>query len=241
MGAESVNSSYSKCKSLNTGSIFKTETIQQIANHATADYSLIITKETNIKLGYFALDRFISFAEDTGAGMVYADYYEMTGNIPKKHPVLDYQQGSLRDDFNFGPLLFINSLALKNAVEGLTETFEFAGIYQMRLAISKKHSLFHIPEFLYSQIESDTRASGKKIFDYVDPKNRSVQIEMEKAVTTHLKEIGAFLTPQFKNVAIHESDFPVEASVIIPVRNREKTIADAIDSVMKQKTNFKYN
>lgn len=232
---------FSKCKTIKTESLFKTETIKTMATKANADFSLLINKETEIKLGYFALERFIRIAEDTEAGLVYADYYEVADGKQQNHPVTDYQAGSLRDDFNFGPLLFIKTSVLKEAASSINETFNFAGLYQLRLAVSKKHALFHIPEYLYSQIEQETRASGKKIFDYVDPKNRSVQIEMEKAVTTHLKEIGAYLEPRFPSIDFEKTDFPVEASVIIPVRNREKTIADAIESVMKQKTSFDYN
>jgi hypothetical protein len=241
LGTDIATPTFSKCKTLKTDSIFKTETIKSIASLAKADFSLLITKETEIKLGYFALERFARIAEDTQAGMLYADYYEVANGKQQNHPVLDYQQGSLRDDFNFGPLLFIKTSALNAAFDASKESFDFAGIYQMRLALSKNYKLVHIPEYLYSQIENDTRASGKKIFDYVDPKNRNVQIEMEKVVSIHLKEIGAYLKPQFKAIDFNESNFPVEASVIIPVRNREKTIADAIDSVLKQKTNFNYN
>jgi len=230
-----------KLKHIKAGNIFKTDTIKTIAKHADSDYSILITKETGIKLGYFSLDRFISIADDSNAGLVYSDYYEVEDGMQKAHPVIEYQKGSLRDDFNFGSLLFIDSNALKTAEADFIETFEFASIYQLRLALSRIKNIVHIPEYLYSIIESDNRTSGAKIFDYVDPKNRSVQIEMEKAHVTHLKQIGGYLAPTFKEVDFENTYFSVEASVIIPVRNRDKTIADAIESVMQQKCKFKFN
>lgn len=230
-----------KCKHIKSNTILNTKTIQAIAENSNADFSIFITKETEVKLGYMTIERFISIAEDSNASIVYSDYIEIIDGVQKNHPVIDYQKGSLRDDFNFGSLLFIKGQSLKKAVAEMTETFEYAGLYQLRLSLSKQNSLMHIPEYLYSSIENDSRASGKKIFDYVDPKNRDVQIEMEKAATTHLKEINGYLAPNFNDISFNEFKFPVEASVIIPVRNREKTIADAIESVIKQNTSFNYN
>lgn len=238
---EETSAKQKKCSYIKANSIFNTQTIKDIAEKSDADYSLIITKETGIELGYFAIERFITAIEDSDSPMVYSDYIDVIEGQKKAHPVIDYQKGSVRDDFNFGPILFINANTLKNVVSDISENFEYAGLYQLRLALSVKNNLVHIPEALYSVIELDTRASGKKQFDYVDPKNRAVQIEMEKAATSHLKAIDAFLEPKFTPIAFNETDFPVEASVIIPVRNRDKTIADAIESVMKQKANFDFN
>ncbi len=241
LSADEIKAPFSKCKPLKCGSIFQTKTIQTVATHATTHYSLLITKETDINLGMFALERFMSVANDTDAGMVYSDYIDLVDEKPVNHPVIDYQLGSLRDDFNFGSLLFINTKALKEAIAKIKEEYEFAGLYQLRLALSQNHELYHIPEYLYSIKEWDTRESGKKIFDYVDPKNRNVQIEMEKAATSHLKALGGYLHPEFTPVEFGKEVFPVEASVIIPVRNREKTIGDAIESVMMQKASFPFN
>ena len=121
------------------------------------------------------------------------------------------------------------------------DEYKFAGLYDLRLKVSQKASLVHINEYLYSEIEDDTRKSGEKIFDYVDPKNRDRQIEMEQACTEHLKEIGGYLAPEFKQIEFSAGNFEYEASVIIPVRNRIRTIRDAIHSVLKQKTDFKFN
>ena len=241
LGDKIEETSLGKCNHLKTNSIFNTQTLKTIAEYCDADYSLIINKESDINLGYFSLERFLSVANDCNAAMVYADYYEMSAGVQKPHPLIEYQKGSLRDDFNFGTLLFIDSKALKNTVSGFTESYEFAGIYQLRLALSQLGTLAHLPEYLYSITELDTRATGAKLFDYVDPKNRAVQIEMEKVHTAHLKQIGAYLAPIFKEVELENTEFPFEASVIIPVRNRDKTIADAIESVMQQKCNFKFN
>jgi len=217
------------------------QNISQIAENAKADYTVICLK-SDISLGQNALQRFVQIAADTNAAMVYSDYFKIEKNISNPNPVIDYQCGSLHDDFDFGSLLFFKTSALKNAAAQMTENYRFAGLYDLRLKISQNADLFHINEFLYSENESDTRLSGEKQFDYVNPRNREVQIEMEHACTAHLKAIGAYLKPIFKEITFEKTqNFPTEISVIIPVKNREKTIADAINSALKQKTDFRYN
>ena len=230
------------CKNIAIDTLQSSDTVRKIAQKSKGDYTLIYLKSTMLKPGYFALERMIRIAEDSAAGMVYADYHAVVGGEKKSHPVIDYQEGSLRDDFNFGSLLCYNTLALKKAVKRIkNETYQFAGLYDLRLKVSQKHPLVHINEYLYTEIENDTRVSGQKIFDYVDPKNRQLQLEMEKACTQHLKDVGAWLEPRFKSIEFDKGNFAVEASVIIPVRNRIKTIRDAIASVLKQETNFPFN
>ncbi len=230
------------CKNIALDTLQSSDTVRKIAQKSKADYTLIYLKPTVLKPGYFALERMIRIAEDTAAGMVYADYYAVVDGEKKSHPVIDYQEGSLRDDFNFGSLLCYNTTALKKAAKRMkNETYQYAGLYDLRLKVSQKHPLVHINEYLYTEIEEDTRVSGQKIFDYVDPKNRQLQLEMEQACTQHLKDVGAWLEPRFKSIEFDKDNFVVEASVIIPVRNRIKTIRDAIASVLKQETNFPFN
>ena len=216
-------------------------TIKSILENVESDYLVFITKDTSIEFGSYSLERFINVAKNTNAGIVYSDYYEVKDGNIQKHPVIEYQLGSLRDDFNFGPVLFIKTEALKFAVNNSEGNYETSGIYDMILSISQKYPIIRLPEFLYTTIESDHRKSGEKQFDYVDPKNQKSQLEKEVAVTNHLKKIGAYLKPEFEQINIDDHDFEYEVSVIIPVRDRVKTIADAIESVLKQKTNFKYN
>ena len=230
------------CEIIEIDSMQSTQTVLKIAEKTTADYTLIYQKSTVLKLGYFALERMIKIAEDTSAGMVYADYYAIADGVKKNNPVISYQKGSLRDDFNFGSLMIYSSKALKNAAENMDkQSYDFAGLYDLRLKVSQKNDLVHINEYLYSEIDEDTRKSGEKIFDYVDPKNRKVQIEMEQSCTQHLKDVGAYLDPVFEPIAFDKDDFEFEASVIIPVRDRIKTVKDAIESVLIQKTDFKFN
>ena len=230
------------CEIIEIDNIQSTETVQKIAEKSNANYSLIFQKSTELKLGYYAIERMLKIAEDSSAGMVYADYYAITSNEKKNQPVIDYQEGSLRDDFNFGSLLLYNSLDLKEAAQRMDKAqYKFAGLYDLRLKVSQNKKLVHINEYLYSEIVDDTRKSGEKIFDYVDPKNRDVQIEMEQACTQHLKDVNAYLAPNFKPISFDKDEFEFEASVIIPVRNRIKTIKDAINSVLIQKTDFKFN
>ena len=221
--------------------VFKSETIRRIAAESKADYALVYTRTTTLELGYMALERILQIAQDTNAGLVYADHYQVKGGELVKAPVIDYQKGSLRDDFDFGSVLFFDAAALKESVQRMTETYQHAGLYDLRLKLSQRYALVHANEYLYSEVEEDNRKSGEKQFDYVDPRNRDRQIEMEKACTQHLKEIGGYLEPHFKDIDFNQGEFEVEASVIIPVRNRAATIGAAIESVLKQQTKFKFN
>ena len=229
------------CQVLSVPSLTASATMQKIAEYKEADYTLLYTKYTTLELGYFALERMIKIGNDTHAGLLYADHYQIIGDHKKNAPVIDYQKGSLRDDFNFGSVLLFNTKALAESVSRMTASYTAAGLYDLRLKLSQKYTLEHINEYLYSEIEKDTRKSGEKIFDYVDPKNRGIQIEMEEACTEHLKEIGGYLAPKFTHIEFEADQFEYKASVLIPVRNRIKTIKDAIASVLKQKTNFKFN
>lgn len=221
---------------------FSSKAICHIKENASTDYCLLITNSEAIEFGYFGLERMTGIAEETGAGMVYSDYYEIKEGVRIAHPVIDYQTGSLRDDFNFGYALLFKSEALKKAVSGGDKNdYKYAGLYDLRLKVSQNYQLLRAPEFLYTTIEKDNRKSGEKQFDYVNPKNRAVQLEMEAAVTDHLKKIGAYLEPKFKDINFNEGSFEFEASVVIPVRNRVMTVADAVHSVLSQKTNFKFN
>jgi hypothetical protein len=225
---------------INTDSLFSSSTLKIILEKSNTEYILFVLNDVPIKLSQFALERFISVAGDTGAALLYSDYYDMKNETRTPHPVADYQLGSIRDDFNFGPLLFINRTHLSEALKD-DGSYKFAGLFNARLGLSRSSSVIRIPEYLYSSVEVDIRKSGEKLFDYVNPRNREVQIEMEKAATAHLKKIGAYLKPSFKDVEDNGSAFPVEASVIIPVKNRVKTIGDAVESILNQKTDFAYN
>ncbi len=217
-------------------------TLRRIAEETTAEYILLSQKATPVSLGQRALERMIKVATDTNAAMVYADHYTMTDGQRAKHPVIDYQEGSIRDDFDFGQLLFIRTSLFQSFVKEQKNDYAYAGIYALRLYLQRHGEIFHINEYLYTEEELDTRKSGEKQFDYVNPRNRSMQIEMEQAATEHLEAVGALVdstlavTPDF-----NEQMFPVEASVVIPVYNRERTISDAVRSALSQKTRFDYN
>ena len=229
------------CELIHIDSLNSSATMKKIADAAKADYTLLYTKYNHLVPGYFAIDRFVKIAEDTEAGMLYADHYSVSEGKRTASPVIDYQKGSLRDNFNFGSVLFFNTADLKKAAAGIDRDYTAAGLYDLRLRLSRMARIVHINEYLYSDVELDTRKSGEKIFDYVDPKNRGVQIEMEEACTEHLKAVGAYLEPVFDKIEFDKGDFEYEASVIIPVRNRVRTIRDAIRSVLGQKTDFKFN
>lgn len=231
------------CTFVITDRLESSNTIVSIAENTDADYVMICTRHTTIGWGNNTLERFLRVADDTDAVMVYADHYKMVEGKMEKHPVIDYQSGSLRDDFDFGSLWCIKAQALADYIaQPDREEYQFATLYDLRLYLSRVGEIFHLNEFLYSEAELDTRKSGEKQFDYVNPRNREVQIEMEKACTQHLGKVGALIdTTFYRQPDFGEQDFEYEASVIIPVFNREKTVADAVKSALGQKANFKFN
>lgn len=223
------------------------EALRNIAASTEADFVVLIVKDTQVELGVGALERMAQVAADSGAAMVYADHWErkkIDGNwTTEKHPAIDYQLGAIRDDFDFGSLWLLRGDLLRQWAHDTTSTdYIYGGLYDLRLFLSRQGELLHLNELLYTEVELDTRASGEKQFDYVNPANRDVQIEMEQVATRHLEAIGALVdTTSLLAVNYDEQPFELEASVIIPVYNREKTIADAVKSALSQATTFKYN
>ena len=222
-------------------SLRSTETLRSIAEAVSEKYMLIYTKDMPLEMGMFALDRVICIAEDTGADMLYADHYKMVDGQRKRHPLIACQKGALRDDFDFGSVLVFKSSSFRRAVRAMEADYEFGALYDLRLRMK---NIVHVNEYLYTEIETDNRKSGEKQFDYVDPRNRAVQIEMEKVCTEHLKRIGAWLEPKFREPDINEfagTPFEVTATVVIPVFNRVRTVKDAVESALSQKCDFPYN
>lgn len=229
------------CEVINIDALNSSATMKKIAAAAEGDYTLLYTKYNNLVMGYLALERMVRLAGDSKAAMVYADNYQVVEGKKSNAPVIDYQFGSLRDDFNFGSVLFFCTKALKAAAAEIDAEYTAAGLYDLRLKVSRQGDLVHINEYLYTEIALPVTTEGESHFSYVDPKNRGVQIEMEQACTDHLKKIGGYLEPKFEEINFNQGDFEYEASVIIPVRNRVRTVRDAIKSVLAQKTDFKFN
>ena len=219
------------------------EGIRRICSLADTDFVLLYTKPYPLNLGYKAIERMADYLTPECAGMAYADHYIMKEGVCAPHPVIDYQEGSVRDDFDFGSLIMFRTDVLRRAAESLKtqKEYYYSGLYALRLAVSRIARIVHIREFLYTEVENDLRKSGEKQFDYVDPRNHNVQIEREEAFTFHLRKIGAYLPQRTRLIDTEKGDFSCEASVIIPVRNRVKTIDDAIKSVLEQETDFKFN
>lgn len=233
---ENTNDEY---EALNISSMHSITDLVHISQTCDSDYILLVLSKSKIKFVDGAIERLIYIAEQTDSPFLYSNYIEIENSKHKTHPVNDYQLGSIRDDFDFGKVLLIKNEVFK---DNLPENdYSYAAFYDLRLRISEKHGLIHIPEYLYTTEELDVRKSGEKQFDYVDPKNREVQIEMEQAATSHLKRINAYISPGKNLDLFEESNFSVKASIIIPVKNRVKTIANAIDSALKQATDFDFN
>lgn len=237
----SAEAEVSSVNRIDAASFRSTAAVRRMAATATAPFTMIYTKTTDLSFGNFALERLLSVAEDSSAAMVYADHFNETDGVRSFAPVIDCQFGSLRDDFDFGSVMLYRTSVLKEAVAGMDEEYDHAALYDLRLRVSRIGALVHVNEYLYYEIETDTRKSGEKQFDYVDPRNRAVQVEMEKACTSHLKAIGGYLEPEFKHIEFSDEGFEYEASVVIPCKNRVRTIGDALRSALGQKTSFKYN
>jgi len=231
------------CTLVEVDRLWSAEAIRTVASRATAPFILLATKTTPFVLGLHALDRLQQAAVQTGAALVYSDRYSVEGGRVVRHPVIDYQTGSLRDDFDFGSLLFLRTQWVKAYAERPAQPdYRYAGLYDLRLFLSRQGSLFHLDELLYTEQELDLRASGEKQFDYVNPRNREVQVEMEQAVTEHLGALGALVsTADYVAPDYQEQHFDYEASVVIPVYNRVRTIKDAVDSALSQEAPFDFN
>jgi len=224
-----------------TGKLLGSGTIHLIADTAHTPYVLICLTDQPVDLGQHAIERFITIMKSSRAGMVYSDYYEITNEIRSSHPTIDYQPGSVRDNFNFGPILFYPAHVIREAAKRFENDFTSAGFYDLRLKTAENYPIIRIPEFLYSVVIPDSTGRNETLFDYVDPGNRDIQKEMEAAFTTYLNNINACLETEFREVDLNEKSFGVEASVIIPVKNRVRTIEDAIQSALNQTTDFSFN
>ena len=243
IGSFSRSAAFTGVTFLSGVSLRETETLCSIAEAVSQKYILLYTKDTPLEMGMFALDRILSIAQDTGADMLYADHYELIAGedgtpVRRRHPLIECQKGALRDDFDFGSVLVFKSASFRKAVRAMETDRQWGALYDLRLRMKK---IVHINEYLYTEIETDLRKSGEKQFDYVDPKNRAVQVEMEEICTEHLKRIGAYLKPEFKEPESSGETFPVTASVVIPVFNRIRTVRDAVESALRQECDFPFN
>ena len=221
-----------------------TEALRQIAETVDGTYFLLYTKPHPLEMGEFAVERMIAVADDMSADMVYADHYELIigddgKEMRRRHPLIECQKGALRNDFDFGSVLLFRTSSFKEAVAAMDKDWNWGALYDLRLRMNR---IVHINEYLYTEVETDLRKSGEKQFDYVDPRNREVQIEMEKICTDHLKRIGGYLEPVFKDPQPAEGQvFPVTATVVIPVFNRIRTVKDAVESALSQECDFPFN
>ena len=229
------------CKDLVLDSIQSSASLRTIAGILRTEYLLLSISQTGISFSPSSLGRFLTAASASDAGIIYSDFYERKSGKILVHPTSDYQLGSIRDDFEFGSVMIIHSESFKDAVMSYGKLYQSAGLYDMRLKISQTKKIQRIPEPLYNIEEIDFRKSGEKQFDYINPKNRNVQLEMENAATDHLTQINALVKPPFNEIDFVSEKFEIEASVIIPVKNRIKTIGDAVSSALKQTTDFKFN
>lgn len=234
------------CDVMRIGDMNESATVRKVAAAVEAPYALICFEPVKVKFGYQAIKRMVSVAESVAPAAVYADRYVIKNGQRVASPTMDFYYGSVRDDFDFGPVCLFSSSTIKKYVEDCPAAeYKYAGWYDVHLFFLRRkrlESLFHIREYLYTEEAVDLRESGEKQFDYVDPRNREVQLEKEKIFTEHLKRIGAYIEPEsIVEVSVEKHLFDKEATVIIPVRNRVKTIEDAVKSALMQRTSFEFN
>lgn len=215
--------------------------LKQAITGIDSEYTFLYTHPGEIQWEEYGQERILQIARQTGAGMLYSDRYKLIGGSRQPYPVNDYQRGSLRDDFDFGAVMLYKTAVLKQAVSRISQPYHYAALYALRLNASLCSDFLHINEYLYTENEIKKDSVAGKQFEYVDPSNRDMQIEMEAACSQYLKAIHAWLSPEFKTIDLSEGTFAVEASVIIPVRNREKTIREAVESALQQETDFPFN
>lgn len=226
------------------GDFFSGAAIGRLLDALKTDYVMLMLPGEAIDLGARALERIVQIAEVSGAGLLYSDFKDENAGELSDHPLIDYQLGSIRDNFDFGAAYLISTDAACAAINNhgrVDEELRCAGLYDLRLKLSIDSMVMRIPEPLYTRVPLDQRASGQRQFDYVDPRQRDYQLEMERVATEHLKRIGAYLAQEFKAPVATDQEFPVQASVVIPVRNRERTIADAVASALSQQASFDFN
>lgn len=226
------------------GDYFSGGGVARLIEATETEYLLLIFPGQQLHPGPRMLERLLAAARDSGAAIVFSDFRDEVAGKIIDHALVDYQQGSIRDSFDFGSMMLMSKSAIQSAVathSPVDERLRWAGLYDLRLKLSINHQLVRVPESLYTRIPSDQRATGEKQFDYVDPLQQDYQREMEAVATDHLKRTGAYLAPQFNRLPRFEDEFPVRASVVIPVRNRERTIKEAVRSALSQVAGFAYN
>ncbi len=231
-------------QSIHVTSFFSGTAMQRLLEAWTEDYLLLVLPGRRVELGQQALERFVHLAEDTGAGLLYSDFRERRAAETIEHPLIDYQAGSIRDTFDFGSVVLIARHAVQSAIRDhgpMTPAWRWGGLYDLRLKLACGAPIVRVPEPLYTRTAHDVRPSGERVFDYVAPRQRDYQREMETVATAHLQRIGAYLEPYFAAVPAAHTSFPVPASVVIPVRNRVTTIADAVRSALAQRVTFPFN
>ena len=210
---------------------YSSATIKRLIDTTDSEVIFLGNPRISIDPGPRMFDRMAGVIREMGAGWVYSD----AGG--RSH--IDYQLGSIRDNFDFGAVIAISTRAARESK--LDENLKWGALYDLRLRISENFSVLRIPEPLYTASAVDSRPTGEKQFDYVDPRNREYQLEMERIATAHLKRSGAWLPPQFEPVRRATEKYPVQASIVIPVRNRERTVADAVGSALAQRAAFDFN
>ncbi len=218
---------------------------EHIFRSAPEEHILLQINDRKVEIPESSIRRMEELAGDIDSTLTYSHYRErMPDGSLTDHPVIDYQPGSVRDDFDFGSLVMLNTADVLSATEDFTDEDSATldgGWYALRLRITMGKMVVMIPEYLYTVSKVDFRDSGQKQHDYVNPRNKTYQREMEKVLTDYLGDIGGLVSSEREDVDYDAEPYPVEASVVIPVRNRIRTIRDAVESALSQKTNFSYN
>lgn len=212
-------------------------------------YILVNLTGNPVRFYPYGVERMVQVAEECDASITFSFYRESQKDGTRRdHPLNDYQLGSVRDSFDFGPLVLLNTADVLVASERLEERpFDpeanpDGGWYALRLEMGARRPVCLIQEYLYQTERTDYRTSGQRQHDYQERSRQQYQLCMERILTEHLKNIGAYVNPTYLEKAdLSEGEYPVTASVIIPVRNRVSTVRDAVESALSQTADFDFN
>lgn len=242
--------SAAKFRYIKIDSCFSTTVIEAILETADSNILIFSPPASEIEIEDYAFRRILDVADATGAGIIYSDFREARGNEFVEHSTLDYQLGSIRESFDFGAFVFISKHAAEQAVGkngGVESGLRWAGFYDLRLKVSIDFPVVRIEEPLYSRRPASSTPSPSALtdrsgsFDMAASRNRDYQLEVERIATAHLRRIGALVERAAEPPPVAEDSYPVTASIIIPVRNRQGLVAEAVRSALSQVTPFPFN
>jgi len=220
----------------------RAHSINQALQKCSGDYVMLVNNDqAQITFRLSTLELMLHVAaRHSDCGMVYADYRQVGADGAEKDiHLLPHHAGRLRDNMDFGAV-WLFPRAVLDKLGGLNKKYQAAHLYDLRLRVSENHSLYHVEAKQNGHLYlAKAAAKAHDVFDYLLA-GKDIQLEMEDAITEHLKRSGAYLAP---GQNYHQVEYSREedqkfkqciASVVIPVFDRKQFIGTAIESVQAQ-------